>query len=283
MITARTSPWVVRKDSALRDRLEDGTGATHSILALQCAIETHNKLFGGLPEVSKHTAWLSKQLYQGLLSLRHENGLPLVHIYKDPTSTYGEARSQGGTAVFNVRNSDGTWVGSTNVGKAALEHKIHIRAGGLCNPAGMATALGLKDDDIQDAYAHGFRCNQAGDLYGERPYGMVRVSLGAMSTSRDVEVFLQFMEDYFVKGTSRNLALQHQAQESWSTSATLEKEPTESTHKERSASSSTTTVIVVRPKEARSRSLLSMFRSCWSKCDEEEADEAARPASGKRQ
>jgi molybdenum cofactor sulfurtransferase len=212
VITCTTAPWVARKDTSLRDRLEDGTGATHSILALQCAIDTHNQLFGGLAQVSKHTSWLSQRLYSGLENLRHANGNPVCKIYKDPTSTYGEARTQGATVVFNICGSDGSWVGPATVGKLAAERNVLIRAGGLCNPAGMAQALGLSDDTIQSAYMAGFRCHQDNDTIDGIPFGMVRASIGAMSTRKDVDVFVRFVEEMFVdKGTGASEGLTSQS------------------------------------------------------------------------
>jgi molybdenum cofactor sulfurtransferase len=200
MITCRSTSWVVRKDSCLSDRLEDGTGPTHSILALRCAIDTHNQLFGSQAEVSKHTSFLARHLYEGLEGLKHTNGTPVVTIYKDPISTHGDPRTQGATVTFNVRNANGELIASTNVGAIAAHHRILLRAGGMCNPVGMAQAIGLSDDDIQTAYAAGFRCSQPNDIHNGVPFGMVRASLGAMSTMRDVEVLLRFIEEYFVHG-----------------------------------------------------------------------------------
>ncbi|KAF2750118.1 PLP-dependent transferase [Sporormia fimetaria CBS 119925] len=205
MITCTSHPWVARKE-ALRDRLEDGTGAIHSILALSCAIDTHTHLFGSLENVAGHTTWLSKRLYESLMALRHENGRPLCNIYKDPTSTYGESRTQGATVVFNVVNSDGTIVPSTRVGDLARRKNILVRAGGLCNPAGMAQALGISDQELQNAYKNGFRCHLqntevlSGTGNGNTTFGMVRVSLGAVSTTTDVEVFVRFLRDTFLDG-----------------------------------------------------------------------------------
>ncbi|KAF2277373.1 PLP-dependent transferase [Westerdykella ornata] len=200
MITCTTSPWVARK-SALRDRLEDGTGATHSILALSCAIDAHNLLFGGLKQVSQHTSWLSARLYAGLSELRHANGNPVCKIYKDPTSTYGESRTQGATVVFNICRSDGSWIPSSTVGRVAAEHDILIRTGGLCNPAGMSQAIGIADEDLQEAYMRGFRCGTEEHALGNRdlPNGMVRASLGAISTTKDVDIFLDFLRKRFVE------------------------------------------------------------------------------------
>jgi molybdenum cofactor sulfurtransferase len=200
MITCRSMTWVVRRDTSLTERLEDGTGPTHNILALSCAIDTHNQLYGGQDMVSRHTSFLASRLYEGLERLKYKDGTPLVRIYKDPTSLHGDPRTQGATVAFNVQKPNGETYSSTNVGAIAADHRILLRAGGMCNPVGMAQAVGLSDNDIQTAYHSGFRCNQPDDIYEGKPFGMVRASLGPMSTLSDVRTFLRFMEGYFIHG-----------------------------------------------------------------------------------
>ncbi|PSN61744.1 PLP-dependent transferase [Corynespora cassiicola Philippines] len=192
-------PWFARKEGSLSARLEDGTGATHSILALSCAIHVHKDMYGGLSEISKHTGWLAKDLYERLSRLRHFNGGQVCVIYKDPSSIYGDATTQGGTVAFNIVNSRGTWVSASKVGNLAAERNIHVRSGGLCNPAGMAQMLGHRSEDLRRAYDSGFRCGQADDVRIGMAFGMVRASFGACSTLKDVEIFAQFIEDYFVE------------------------------------------------------------------------------------
>jgi molybdenum cofactor sulfurtransferase len=200
MITCSNRPWFARKEKRLCDRLEDGTGATHSILALSCAINVHKSLHGGLREVSKHARWLAQCLYEQLSTMKHANGRLVCRMYKDPSSSYADGRTQGPTVAFNIRTSDGTWIGSSKVGSLAAQKRIHVRTGSLCNPAGMAQALGLTTADIQRAFDSGFRCGQDNDVRNGIPMGMVRVSFGAMSVFRDVEVFVRFMEEYFLEG-----------------------------------------------------------------------------------
>ncbi|KAF2866300.1 pyridoxal phosphate-dependent transferase [Massariosphaeria phaeospora] len=198
MITCIGTQWVAKKEKRLTDRLEDGTGATHSILALHCAIDVHDMLYGGFSEISKHTGWLAKTLYERLASLKHANGRPVCQIYKDPAATYGDALTQGATVTFNISSSDGAWISSWKVGQLASSKNIHIRTGSLCNPAGMACALGLSSSDVQRAYASGFRCGQEADIREGIPFGMVRASFGAMSTLEDVSIFAKFVQDHFV-------------------------------------------------------------------------------------
>jgi molybdenum cofactor sulfurtransferase len=201
MVACTGQPWVERKTASLHERLEDGTGAVHSILALQCALRTHKKLFGGLQEVSRHTGWLARCLYERLAALKYADGRLVCQIYKDPASTYGDAETQGATITFNICRDDGTWFGSSEVGRMAATSNIHIRTGSLCNPAGMAFALGIGPIELKKIYETGFRCGQEYDVINEMPLGMVRISFGAMSTLKDVELLMAFI----------NKTMQHKA------------------------------------------------------------------------
>lgn len=198
MITCSDNPWFARKEKRLCDRLEDGTGATHSILALSCAIDVHQRLYGGLDNVSKHARWLAQSMYEQLSTMRHANGRLVCRMYKDLFSSYADGQTQGPTVTFNICTSDGTWISSSKVSGLAAEKNIHIRTGTLCNPAGMAQALGLTGTDIKRAFDSGFRCGQDNDVRNGIPMGMVRVSFGAMSVLNDVKIFVRFMEECFI-------------------------------------------------------------------------------------
>ena len=206
MIGCIDTPWVERKESSVHARLEDGTIAIRSILALSCAIDTHTNLFHGLAQVSKHTGWLAKTLHDRLAGLNHSNGMPVCHIYKAPTSIYGDSRSQGATVTFNVRRSDGSWKSGSEVGALLRANEIHVRTGSLCNPAGMASTLGLSANDLRAAFDSGFRCNQSrDDVRGDVPYGMIRATLGAMSTLEDVETLVDFAEKHLTEHSQQTL------------------------------------------------------------------------------
>jgi molybdenum cofactor sulfurtransferase len=101
------TPWVIKKDTSIHARLEDGTLAVRSILALRGAIDSYQKLFGGTECISKHTAWLVALLHARLIALKHTNGTPVCHIYKAPTSTVGHADTQGATVALNMRDENG--------------------------------------------------------------------------------------------------------------------------------------------------------------------------------
>jgi molybdenum cofactor sulfurtransferase len=190
---------VVRKQSSLHVRLEDGTLAIRNILALKCAIANHRELFGGLDKVPGHTGWLAEALHMRLMSLKHFNGVQLCHSYKSPQAAYGNTLTQGATVGFNIRRSNATYVGPWHVGALLRAQNIHVRTGTVCNPAGVAYALGIDSEWLWRAFDDGFRCNTEADILGGMPVGIVRVTLGAMSTMEDVETLIRCLQRNFVE------------------------------------------------------------------------------------
>ncbi|EMD91482.1 hypothetical protein COCC4DRAFT_129504 [Bipolaris maydis ATCC 48331] len=187
MTTCFGDAWVALKDSSLHARLEDGTIAFRSILALKFAITTHRELFGGLEQVSKHTGWLANQLYRRLVNSKHSNNMPVYRIYKSKDSSYDDQQTQGATIAFNVCRSDGSYVGPWHVGSFLRKHAIHVRTGTLCNPAGISCALKLNSEWLRMAFERGYRCNTELDIVEGIPVGVVRITFGAMNTTEDVE------------------------------------------------------------------------------------------------
>ena len=200
MIISIQDTWHAKKEGSLHDRLEDGTLPFHSIFALDHAMTVHERLYGPNPMkfISHHTAQLGKMLYDGLTSFKHSNGSPLCRIYKDDAAVYGDPSLQGATIAFNVMKADGTLIGYEDVEEAADERSIFVRSGSLCNPGGVATYLGWSPADMRAAYAAGHRCSNPTQIMLGRPTGVVRVSLGAMSTAGDVRTLLRFLETVYL-------------------------------------------------------------------------------------
>ena len=173
----------------------------------------HERLYGPNPMkfISNHTAQLGKILYDGLSSMRHFNGAPVCKIYRDDTGVYGDPTLQGATIAFNVIRCDGNMVGYEDVEEAADERNIFVRSGSLCNPGGVATYLNWSPQEMRAAYAAGHRCTNPTQIMFGRPTGVVRVSLGAMSTAKDVQTLLQFIEDVYVDKEGQPRAAMAQA------------------------------------------------------------------------
>lgn len=204
MVVSMRDSWHARKDYTayeqydLHDQLEDGTLPFHSIVALGLAMEVHEKLFGGMDQISLHTADLTRRLYDGLTSLKHGNGNPLCTIYVDDSSTPGDPTTHGATLAFNVHREDGSFIPYSEVESLADAQGIYLRSGGMCNPGGVATYLDLAPWEMKRAYSAGHRCGHATQLVSGKPTGVVRASMGAMSTRADVERLLSFMRRCFL-------------------------------------------------------------------------------------
>ena len=200
MIIAIHDTWHAKKDTSIHDRLEDGTLPFHSIFALDHAMNVHERLYGPNPMkfISHHTAQLGKALYDGLTSLKHSNGSAVCRLYKDEVAVYGDPTLQGATVAFNVVKADGSLVGYEEVEEAADERNIFVRSGSLCNPGGMASYLNWSPAEMRAAYAAGHRCTNPTQIMMGRPTGVVRVSLGAMSTASDVRTLIRFVDDVYV-------------------------------------------------------------------------------------
>lgn len=191
--------WHALKDQALHESLEDGTLPFHNIMALDTAMKTHAMLFESMDRISKHTAFLAEQLYKGLRSLYHANGEKVCKLYS-PEGAFGvNSQLQGPVVAFNIRNAYGAWVSNTEVEKLSSIKRIHLRTGGLCNPGGIATAIGLEPWEMKRNFTAGYRCGNENDIIGGKPTGIIRASLGAMSTRHDVNAFVEFVREFYVE------------------------------------------------------------------------------------
>ena len=205
MVTCLKEHWHIRKQTSLHEQLEDGTLPIHSIMALESALNVHRKLFGPMQSIASHTAFLAQWMYDRLVALCHCNGRKACFIYKDPSSSYDDTRTQGPVIAFNLRDSHGDWVSNGEVEKLTSIKNIQLRTGGLCNPGGVASSLALEPWEMKRNFSSGQRCDNGNDIIGGKPTGMIRVSLGAMSNMQDVLAFVRFIEEFFVDHQVANI------------------------------------------------------------------------------
>ncbi|KAG7293017.1 hypothetical protein NEMBOFW57_003062 [Staphylotrichum longicolle] len=197
MVVCVKEQWHAPKTQFLHERLEDGTLPIHSIIALDAALDVHKKLFGSMRDVALHTSFLSRRWYRGLGSLRHGNGEPVCVVYSPDPESADDKLGSGPVIAFNIRNSQGTWISLTEVDKLATLKRFHIRTGGVCNPGGIASALGLQPWEMIQNFSSGFRCGTENDIMAGKPTGVIRASLGAMSTVSDVDSFVDFIAEFY--------------------------------------------------------------------------------------
>jgi molybdenum cofactor sulfurtransferase len=150
-ITSEES-WQVYRTS-LHGRFEDGTLNFLDIVALDLAFDSMREIYGSYSTISPHVAALHKFLYRSMMSLNHYNGAPLCDIYVessdmgsdlvDNLSTYGPILN------FNLRRSNGQWIGYGDVERLASMKDIHVRTGGFCNPGSMQRWLDLSAEEVK--------------------------------------------------------------------------------------------------------------------------------------
>ncbi|KAF5241240.1 hypothetical protein FAUST_3922 [Fusarium austroamericanum] len=172
----------------IHEGLEDGTLPFHSILALGIAIDTHLRLYGSMDIISRHCCYLARSLHERLADLKHRNGLPVIELYADDPVRYGDPSAQGPTFAFNIMREDGSYVPWTEVERLANKAGVYIRAGGVCCPGGVAQALKYEEWEWDRIFSSGHACGSTEmALVHNKPTGIVRASLGAMTTKRDIE------------------------------------------------------------------------------------------------
>ncbi|ROW11383.1 hypothetical protein VMCG_01588 [Cytospora schulzeri] len=195
-VVTNKEQWHAPKSHHLHERLEDGTLPVHSIIALDIAMRTHRELFGSMGDVASHVSYLARRLDRGLRGLHHCNGTPVCEVYS-PDYLTSMKNSAGPVVAFNLRNQAGAWISLAEVEKLASLKNFHIRTGGVCNPGGIASALNLQPWEIRRNFSAGFRCGSDNDIIAGKPTGIIRASLGAMSTVADVDAFIAFISEFY--------------------------------------------------------------------------------------
>jgi molybdenum cofactor sulfurtransferase len=214
MVVAIENSWHQNHQQHVHEALEDGTIPFHNILALKHAMRSHNLLYPSPVQVANDAASLSRYAYTALENLRHESGVKVVTVYKDPGGQYGNSQTQGPIISLNIHDAHGIVVGKTKVEALACACGFQLRTGSLCNPGGIATMLGLYPWEMRRNYSHGMRCGDDLDFLGGKPTGVLRISLGAMTTKIDIEQFLDFIDFFFVcKDPMKTAEVAHNAEE----------------------------------------------------------------------
>ncbi|RDW58938.1 uncharacterized protein DSM5745_11144 [Aspergillus mulundensis] len=204
------SPWHAMKSDSLHDILEDGTLNFHSIAAIPHAIEAHRQLFGTMGNISSHCAYLAAHLYTQLASLRHSNNSPLCRIHTGSQQPgFGDPSLQGPTVALSVLDPSGNIHGYADVERHADKDKIYLRSGSVCNPGGMAYLGWTNMEDMKIAWNAGHRCSHPIQEVHGQATGIVRVSLGAMSTLADVEGFVEWLSRNYL---DRHIGLSYSRQ-----------------------------------------------------------------------
>jgi len=177
------------------EKFEDGTLNFLGIVALKHGFTVLEEL--GMENIQQHVWSVTRRLYEGLSSLRHSTGTPVVKIYGEHERD--DPALQGGILAFNLLNPDGSYIGYTEIGKLAAEEGFMLRAGCSCNPGSCHNYLGLSEELVISTSMQRTSCGDEMDNVDGIPLGAVRVSLGYITTLEDVDAFVEFVRDHFAK------------------------------------------------------------------------------------
>lgn len=174
---------------------EDGTPDFLSIAALEHGFKLLEEV--GMRRLNTHVTRLAGYTLDGLLSLRHDNGGPLVLVYGPKTM-----ENRGPTIAFNVLDRTRRAVPFTEVEDSARNEGISLRGGCFCNPGASESAFGFRAEVttrcLDGMVIKGFRIDHFADCLGpDVSVGAVRASLGLASNIRDVDRTLSLLRSNF--------------------------------------------------------------------------------------
>lgn len=140
----------------------------------------------GVERLHDHVMALTRTLLDGMRTLRHPEGTPMVRVYG--TTDLAE---RGGTVACNLLYPDGRVIDSRCVEAAAAAAGVSLRTGYFCNPGAAETSFELPAEEaarcFQELAGDDFTLHQYSVCLHDRPVGAVRLSLGLSSNASDVE------------------------------------------------------------------------------------------------
>ncbi|MBL0146944.1 MAG: aminotransferase class V-fold PLP-dependent enzyme [Chitinophagaceae bacterium] len=172
------------------ERFEDGTVNYQNIPAVKIGLQHIEKI--GLQNIHQNVTHLTQYLLDELASLKHSNGVALVHIL-GPKNTI----NHGGTLLMNFFDSKENLLPFMDVEAKANAQNISIRTGCFCNPGIDEINNCLSTQELVQY----FSTHQTGDYYDMikelgKLRGAIRVSLGIVSIKKDADAFIQFAKSF---------------------------------------------------------------------------------------
>jgi molybdenum cofactor sulfurtransferase len=173
---------------------EDGTPNYLALPAIEFGLQYLSQI--GIDLIHTRVRCLTAWLIERLTALTHASGAPLARVY-GPRS---DAR-RGGTITFNFYDAHNRAIDHRDVEARANDAGISLRTGCFCNPGGGEIALGITGTELSSCFHQpehethltidDFRLCIDG-----KSTGAVRVSLGLVSNTADVDAFITFAESF---------------------------------------------------------------------------------------
>lgn len=169
---------------------EDGTLNYLNIPAVEIGLRHIDAI--GYDVIHERVTLLTQFLLDGLNALHHSNGATLVRVY-GPLDT----QQRGGTVTMNFYDAHGRAMDHREIERRANAQNISLRTGCFCNPGGGEIALGITGTELsqcfrQPGHEARFTIDDFRMCVDGKSSGAVRVSVGLVSNSADVETFLEF-------------------------------------------------------------------------------------------
>ncbi|KAK2721021.1 molybdenum cofactor sulfurase-like isoform X3 [Artemia franciscana] len=207
-VAASTENFHVKR-KRIEERFEDGTLPYLEIVSLNACfdwLETNGsqKVFSNQPYE------LAALAFRYMQSAFHSNSSPMFEVYS--LTDYTDSTSQGGIISFNMRDSNGHYVGYAEVDSVVTANKFCVRTGCFCNPGACQTFLKLTKQDLLEHFKAGHVCGDNNDLVEGKPTGAIRLSFGPTNTYEEVEKLLKLLNCTFKDRNLTPIELQvHQA------------------------------------------------------------------------
>ncbi|XP_065573607.1 molybdenum cofactor sulfurase 2-like isoform X5 [Artemia franciscana] len=192
-VAASTENFHVKR-KRIEERFEDGTLPYLEIVSLNACfdwLETNGsqKVFSNQPYE------LAALAFRYMQSAFHSNSSPMFEVYS--LTDYTDSTSQGGIISFNMRDSNGHYVGYAEVDSVVTANKFCVRTGCFCNPGACQTFLKLTKQDLLEHFKAGHVCGDNNDLVEGKPTGAIRLSFGPTNTYEEVEKLLKLLNCTF--------------------------------------------------------------------------------------
>jgi selenocysteine lyase/cysteine desulfurase len=169
---------------------EDGTLDYLDIPAVEIGLKHIESI--GHEMIHERVRMLTGWLLENLAAMKHSTGVPLVRIY-GPTVAEG----RGGSVTVNFFDKNDKPIDHRFIESEATKVNISLRTGCFCNPGAGEVALGISRVELDVCFAQpGHEDRLSVDDFrlciDGKSSGAVRISVGMVSTFRDIQSVLEF-------------------------------------------------------------------------------------------
>ncbi|MBV9279324.1 MAG: aminotransferase class V-fold PLP-dependent enzyme [Chloroflexi bacterium] len=173
------------------EAFEDGTLNYLGLPAVEIGLKYIQSI--GIDTIHERVMCLTGWLLAQLLTLRHSNGRPATEVY-GPLHCEG----RGGSIAFNFLTPEGETIDDRIIGRRLGQFNLSVRTGCLCNPGAGEVALAIDEETLKGAFfgEEERTFDQLLVALGIPTGGIVRVSLGLVSTFSDVYRFMEFAQTF---------------------------------------------------------------------------------------